>query len=165
MKKLLIYIVMCLWAIGSQANSEKYYSLFMYNFTKYMEWPGQSGDFVIVVVGKSSITPFLKAVSANKTVGTQQIVIKEVGSIAEAKGAQMIYLPSSENSSLAEASSMAISSKALLVCEKSGSAKNGAGISFKESGGKMSFEINKANLTKAGIKVNAKLEQLGDVVG
>lgn len=165
MKKLLIFVIVCLWTVSTQANSEKYYSLFMYNFTKYMEWPSQSGDFVIVVVGKSGITPFLKAVSANKTVGSQQIVVKEVGSVSEAKGAQMIYLPSSENSSLAEASAIAISSKALLVCEKAGSAKNGAAISFKESGGKMSFEMNKAILSKAGIKVNAKLEQLGEVVG
>ena len=57
---ILVLVAACLTA---KAQDEKFKALFMYNFTKYIEWPQskQTGDFVIGVVGGSPIIDELNA--------------------------------------------------------------------------------------------------------
>jgi hypothetical protein len=66
----------------SQTADYKFHSVFIYNFTKYIQWPAtqQSGDFVIAVMGNSPVFDELSKITANKTVGTQKIVVKKFNS-------------------------------------------------------------------------------------
>jgi hypothetical protein len=121
-----------------QTNAQvnyKIHSLFMYKFTQYIEWPANSGDFVIGVIGNSPIISELESIAATKKVDTRNIAAKLQGK------------------------------PILLVSESPGAAKKGSGINFVIVDDKMKFELNKAAVEKQGLKVSGDLAKLAIVVG
>ncbi len=167
LKKIFTLALLSFLISVSFAQTEKYYAGFIYNFTKNMEWPAnkKSGDFVIAVVGDSPVINYLKQLAATKTVGTQKMVVKKVNSASEASGAHLIFLSKNKSGEVGSAQTVAKSSNALLVTEKAGLGKKGAAMNFIDNAGRIGFEINKSQLKACGIKINAKLESLGKVVG
>lgn len=169
MKKniLSVFAVMFLLVSTSFAGNEKFYAVYLYNFTKYLEWPDNANEtvFVISVIGNDEIVRNLKEIAASKAVGAKKIIVNSCGGVSQAKGSQIVFLASSQSSSLETAKQLSAADHALLVCESEGLARGGACINFKTVNSKLSFEINKSVISKNGLKLNSKLEELGIVVG
>jgi hypothetical protein len=162
MKKSIHILFLSLLVTSLQAQDYKYQSLFVYNFTKYIQWPAnaQSGDFVIGVLGNSPMVGELEKVSANKMVGTQKIVVKKLSNVAEAETCQMVFIPL-DSSPKFDAALEALKNKPILVItEKDGLGKRGSGINFVINDGKMRFELNQAATQSAGLKVSSQLTSL-----
>ncbi len=152
------------WSTYAQVNY-KVHSLFVYKFTQYIEWPSQSGDFVIAVVGNSPILSELEAVAASKKVGTRNIVIKKLTASADMSGCHIIFVSEGQSGSLASISSKVVGKNTLVISETNGGAKKGAGINFIIVDDKMKFELNKGAVEKQGLKVSGDLTKLAIVVG
>lgn len=162
---LLIYGLLILSTTGFSQES-KFKALFMYNFTKYLEWPidKQKGDFVIGVYGKSDIIPELKIISEKKKVGLQSIIIKEMNSSSNFSSCNILFVPENQSANIASIASNCSGKGVVLITEKPGMAKTTSGINYVKVDGKQSFEINKSNLENCGVKVNSVLLSLGIVV-
>jgi hypothetical protein len=165
MKKLLTVLVSVLvLGITVQAQqSSQVQGAYIYHFTKYMEWPShkQSGDFVIAVVGNSSIHPYLKSLAATKKVGSQNIVVKKFSSASAVTNCHMIIVSTEKSNELAVIISKGKQYNALVVTEKNNQVIRGAGMSFVTVGGKAKFQLSELTINKSGIKVSAKLVQMG----
>jgi hypothetical protein len=48
------------------AQDEKLKAVFVYNFTRYLDWPQKSGNFVILVLGRSPIYAELADIALKK---------------------------------------------------------------------------------------------------
>jgi hypothetical protein len=72
----------------------KFETLYLYNFTKMIEWPSnkKSGDFVIGIVGKGDVNKYASAMLNGKMVGSQKIVVKEFSSVSAASGCHVLFL-------------------------------------------------------------------------
>jgi hypothetical protein len=148
------------------SQESKFKALFMYNFTKYIEWPAdkQQGDFVIGVYGSSDITKELKIIAGKKKVGSQTIAIHEIKSSSSLSGYHIVFVPENQSS---KANTIAVNCNGkgtVLITDKPGLAKTISGINYIIVNGKQSFEVNKSNLEKQGVKVNSQLLSLGIVV-
>lgn len=69
-------------------------AVFLYNFTRYFEWPENKklNNFVIYVVGKNeSLMSELKNLAAKKKVGNQEIEIKTLLNSIQ-KSFQILYI-------------------------------------------------------------------------
>ncbi len=172
-KKALLYTLLpsliCLFNIGSafsQSQGQVKGSM-IYHFTKYMQWPASkaSGDFVIGVVGNSDTYSMLQTLAKSKKVGSRTIVVKKISSASQGSGCSIIYLSADQIGQFDAAKNAASTGKALLVTEKSGMGKKGAGINFIQTGGKVKFEINESSIKANGIKVDSKLAAMGVKVG
>ena len=144
----------------SQTADYKFHSVFIYNFTKYIQWPAaqQNGDFVIAVVGNSPVFDELSKITANKTVGTQKIVVKKFGSAGELDNCQIVFVPGGGNF---EAVQEKLKGRAvLMITEKPGMAKKGSSINFVMQDNKWKFELNEATTQHAGLKVSKELAKL-----
>ncbi len=138
MKKLSILITLFISiSICCNAQVPKLQSIFIYNFTKYIEWPASytSGNFIIGVLGQSPLTKELNNLSKTKKVLNQPIVINKFKNIST-----------------------------LIITEKKGMAKQGAGINFVIVNNKQKFELNKANISKYNLKVSPNLINLAILV-
>ncbi|MES2732727.1 MAG: YfiR family protein [Bacteroidota bacterium] len=164
MKNSISTIVFCALFFSGTAKAQdyKFHSLFVYNFTKYIQWPesAQSGDFVIGVFGNSAITSELEKLVANKTVGAQKIVVRKVHSIAEADKLQILFIPQNKSKEFDAIQQSLKGKPVLLVTEKDGFGKKGSGINFVILDGKMRFELNLAATQMAGLKVSSQLSSL-----
>lgn len=165
-RKLIVAFMALLFAFQATAQvNYKIHSLFMYKFTQYIEWPSNSGDFVIGVVGSSPIIAELEAIAATKKVDTRTIVVKKMSSSSDFSGCQMVFISEGQSSNLPTISAKLQGKPVLLVTESPGAAKKGSGINFVIVDDKMKFELNKGAVEKQGLKVSGDLTKLAIVVG
>jgi len=146
----------------AQIGDYKSHTVYIYNFTKYIQWPAtyQTSDFVIGVYGISPITSQLRAATANKTVGTQRIVVKQYNNLAAIDNPHILFIPNLQSKNLDAIKKKLEGKSALLVSEKNGLAKLGSHINFILRDGKWKIEMNGAEVEAAGMKVSAQLSRI-----
>jgi hypothetical protein len=169
MKKIFLLLFYLAITANSQtfAQAEKFKALFMYNFTKYIEWPVSSrqGDFVIGILGNSPITKELEVISGKQKVGSQSIVVKTFASVDAIEVCHIIYLPPSKSGQISSVSEKMAGKNTLIIADKEGLALQGAAINFIMDGDKIKYEVNKSNINHYGLAVNSSLLALGISVG
>lgn len=144
-------------------TNAKIKAVFIYNFTKYFEWPDAKkvADFVVYIVGKNeNLITELKALAAKKKVGNQEIVIKNTTIYDPKTSANIVYLLPEETKSVAAALSKNKGNGTLLVAEGTNACKSGASINFMILDNKVKFEYSKNNAVKAGLKTNDDFKAL-----
>lgn len=163
--KFVAIIIFSLWLPRffqpAEAQDEKFKAIFIYNFTKYINWPVYQGNFVISILGNGSIFNEIEEIATKKKVGASTIFIQKINSITEISTCHILYIASAKADFLAEALLLAKSRNILLITEKKDACKNGSGINFINREGKLSFEISKPNIEACGLSVSSDLLKLG----
>ncbi|MGF1635888.1 MAG: YfiR family protein [Cyclobacteriaceae bacterium] len=163
-----VTLLFCILLVGITANAQKYnyYQIFMYNFTKYIQWPDESmkGDFVIGVVGNNEIVATLEKMAESKTVGENKIKIQVLNSSDEASKCQMVFLPVNRSKMFDELKSKVDGKPVLLITEKEGLGSAGSAINFVVIDGKLKFELNRATTEKSNLKVSGDLAKLAVLI-
>lgn len=147
-------------------TNAKMKAVFLYNFTRYIEWPEEykQGNFVIGLLGETAITEELTKVAATKKAVNQTIEIKKFNSIKDVSECHMLYVSSGNSGDLASAIQKTKGRSTLVITEQEGYAAQGAGISFKVVENRQKFEINKANIQNRKMIVGSALLSLAIVV-
>ncbi len=165
MKKILLFLFFTsfLGLQSTEAQNEKFKALFMYNFTKYLEWPSNKndGDFIITVVGESPIVKELNIIAQKKQIGFQNLKVEQVHSASEISSSHIVYVSSESTNMLNAVLSRLSKQNTLLITDKKGLIGKGAGINYIVQGGKQKFEISESNIASSGIKVGTTLLSLG----
>lgn len=160
-------ILLTLFILASQhawGQNDKFKALFIYNFTKYIEWPaGTSPNFVITVLGECPITTELSSISKVKKVGQLSIEVKKANSVADIGESHILYIPNSKNRFFNEITAK-LQGKNVLIITDELIDKSHININFSIREGKQSFEISKAKLESHHLKVNSGLLLLGQAV-
>ena len=165
-KAVVLSVLLCLLGTVARGQNERFKALFLYNFTRYLEWPtsGQQDDFVILVAGKNAkITNELQQIAAKKTVGTLKMVVRESNDASEATRCNMVFVPSSERGLLTNVVANTRGKHVVVVSDENGGISQGASFNFIEAGGKTQFEVSPSTLENHGIKISSSLLSLGVV--
>lgn len=154
---------------SAKAQDEDYkaYTLFVYNFMKYVEWPeAQSkGDFVVGVLGDSPIQKELQVLASSKKLKGRNIVVKTLTKPEEGGGCQLLYVSPSKSSTLKVIKDQLKDKPVLIVGEREGLAKKGAALSFVTmDDDALKFDINKKEIEQHQLKISSQLITLGIVV-
>jgi hypothetical protein len=150
----------------SQEADYRAYTLFLYNFMKYVEWPSTEGDFVIGVPGDSPIKKELEVLAKNKKAKGRQIVVINIVNPTDALLCNMVFIPASKSVELKPILEKVKDKSILVVAEREGLARKGAGISFViDDDDALKFDINKSVLDSHSLKVANILLGLGVLVG
>jgi len=169
MKKIFtIILLFVLVGISSNtsAQNEKFKALFMYNFTKYIEWPStmQTGDFLIGILGNSPMRSELEVIASKKKIGDQTIKVLTFNSINDVSNCHILFIPNEKSASLEEIALRLDGKGVLIITDKPGLARRGAAINYIIIDGKQNFEISKNAFNNQHLKVNAALYTLGTAV-
>lgn len=143
-----------------QISNYKAYSIYVYSFSKYINWPEQSGskEFVITVVGKSKVREELEIMAQTKNVGGKKIVIKNTLNAEEIGPSHIVYLSDEKSSQLDEILAKLSNAYTLIIAERDGMAKKGASISFVTlEDNTLRFEVNEDALSNHHLKVSKSL--------
>lgn len=89
----------------SYDTNAKMKALYVYNFTKYIEWPEsyKQGNFVIGLFGETSIKAELDKVAATRKAVNQTIEIKLFLSVSEITDCHMLYVSKEKSSDFSAA--------------------------------------------------------------
>lgn len=149
------------------SSNAKIKAMFIYNFTKYIDWPDKykQGNFVIGVLGTTPFYNDLTSLLSKKNAGDQKFEIKSFSSVESASGmCHILFIPSANSSMLPDVLKKMKDKCTLIVTEKSGMAKQGSGINFVVENNKQRFELNKTNIEKYNLKVSSTLTALSIAV-
>ena len=140
--------------------------MFIYNFTKYIEWPSsyQNGNFVIGVFGDSPVIENLEKMASVKKVGAQPIQVVKFNSVPEISKCHILFVPAGKSKELEEILIKTGNQATLVITEKPGLAKKGSAINFVLVNGRWKFEINNSVTASSNLKVSSELLKMAIVI-
>lgn len=151
---------------SKEAASAKIKAVYLYNFSKYIEWPEdyKNGNFIVTVIGtNSSLLSELDKMSQKK-VGAQSIVIKNISSPSSIQKPNIVFVPYESSGMINDVIDKLKGKSTLLVTEKPGLTKQGSAINFVVKDSKQLFELSKINAEKSKLKVSSNLSALAILV-
>lgn len=168
MKHLIIIAVALVFLSAHRSDPKedtnaKIKAVYLYNFSKYIDWPEdyKNVSFVVTVVGNnSSLLAELGKMAETKRVSNQQIAIKSVSSPSGLEKSHIVFVPFESSDKLNDIINKVKGHSTLVVTEKPGLAKQGAAINFIVKDNKQVFELNKSNAERYKLKVNNNLISL-----
>ena len=142
---------------------------FLYNFTKFVEWPSNSfrdpgSSLAICVIGNDPFSPDQEADLRTRTVGSHPVEIKTLRSNDALGVCHMVFIPVTEKSQAARIVSGLKGSSTLTVGEIEGFAVQGGIINLTIEENKLHFEVNPLAAERAGLKISSKLLSLAKIV-
>ena len=164
--KILFVFTLLLLSASAFSQQEKFKAIYIYNFTKYLEWSPsyKEGNFVIGIIGNSEISNHLEIVAQKMKVGNQPIVVKRYNSIEDIDKCHLLFISFDKSSELKSILEKMENKNTLVVTDKNGMGKQGSGINFYNDDGELKFEISKQNIEKAGLKISPALLILGKTI-
>ncbi|UII29149.1 YfiR family protein [Fulvivirga maritima] len=142
-------------------------AIFLYNFSKYIEWPPEqtSGNFKIVIFGSyPALEAELHQMARQKTRGAQKFEISVYDDLKEISDCHILYIAESKNNEISKVIDQFKGRSNLIVTDKEGALKKGAGINFYYEHNKQKFELSTINLSKHQLTPSDQLKLLAKVV-
>ena len=151
---------------NTNAQEQKYKAIFIYNFTKYLNWPSSAigNEFIIGVLGNDDIIDELKLIADIKTISNREIVVKRITPNGINQPLHILFIPKENHSLLKNVCESLNNLPVLVITEKTNACSEGADINFTQKNNNLSFELNKASITRRGISINSQLLNLASHV-
>lgn len=171
MKKILAILIISFLALsaGEKSNDQKLdtnakiKAVYIYNFTKYIEWPEeyQMQEFVVGILGNDeALFNELEKMAKVKKVGNRKFSIVHFSQVSAIDRCNILFIPFDKTSWLPSVVSKLRSKSTVIITEKPGMILQGASINFVIESNKQKFELNKTNLARNNINVSEALEQM-----
>lgn len=162
-RKIIVIAVLFLVSLRMMGQEENYISLYLLNFTRYIEWPEEErkGNFVIEVLGHVSVYEKLKEISEGKMAGSQPIEVRNYMSVDEMGTPHIMFVGHWQSRQIKDVVAKLEGRSTLLVAENTGMLDHGAAINFVIRDGKIQYEFKKENALSRGLNVSSRLWQMG----
>ena len=149
---------------ASVAGEYQVKAAFLYNFAKFVDWPGDGGQgmFVLCVLGADPFGGAIDAV-AGKPVGGRTIQVRRLASADGAGACQMLFISSSEADGLGKDLGAVRGKPVLTVGDTPGFAERGVVINLYVEQSKVRFEINIDAAKRAQLNISSQLLRLARI--
>jgi hypothetical protein len=148
--------------VKAQVIDPKFEALFIYNFTKYIEWSKTDGhsDFIIGILGKGDIVTEMQLMASLKLVGDRKIIIKVFDNSENIEHCHILFITKNQSAQIPVAKQKLAGMSTLYITESPGMAQNGSGINLVSKVNKVVFEVNTKNLKDNNLEISSTLLHL-----
>jgi hypothetical protein len=170
MKKIRLFMIALALAASSHTFAQErplheVYSMMMYNFTRYVEWPVSTGhEFIIGVVGNKDVYNTLNAWYAGKPKGTKTYVIRLFRTAEEVTDCAVLFIDKSRSSEFAIIKEKVKGKGTLIITDHDGLGAKGSTINFITVDNKLKFELNHRAFETANLKVSGALTSMAILI-
>ena len=142
------------------------YSMMVFNFIKYIQWPDHEkpGEFVIAVMGSNDMFNTLTAWYAGKAKGNKIYAVKKFNSVDEISDCHVLFIDRSKSSDFVTINIKLKGKGTLIVTDKNGMGEKGSCINFKTVNEKLRFELNQAAIEASNLKVSSALSSMAILI-
>jgi hypothetical protein len=143
---------------GNEGNEYQVKAMFVFNFTKYVEWPEEKSNdaFTIGIIGESEIIEPLERIATQKKVGDRKIVIKTLSAETD-EYCNIIIVSNSRLNKLEQIEKRYTGKGVLIISDES---QRSAAINLVTRDNKIRFEINQSLAKSGGVKISSQLLSL-----
>ncbi len=167
MLKRLSFLLFLVCLVGNAMAQEKESNLkavFIYNFTRYIDWGSNSDpEFIIGIIGSTSVERALSEISKTNMVNNKRIVIRHFNKPEDIGYCNILFI--SRNYSYPLPSVLEkVNRGTLTVSEEPGFAKQGTAFNFIVINDKLKFEANLKAINSSGLKAGSQLLKLAIII-
>jgi hypothetical protein len=152
----------------SQTIDYRYHSMFIYQFSNYIEWPGNSSkkEFFIGVFDNQQIVGNVRRATENKTIQNKKVVVASLDddNLDLLKYMDIVFIPEVNSAKIRKIIQETRNLPVVVVTEREGAISMGSHINFILNNERLRFEINNAELKKRNFKVSNDLLKLASFV-
>ena len=169
-----LFFVIAMLALLPQASAQQIgeyqvKAAFLYNFTKFVDWPPQPGNpgqepFVICVFGDDPFRNGLESIVQGKSVNGQVLEVRYIKRVEDAQGCKIAFISSSEKGHLRTILNALRGSGVLTVGDTEGFARMGGVINFTLVDNHVHIEINPEAAKVQKLKISSRLLRLAQIV-
>ncbi len=143
---------------------------FIYNFTKFVEWPPQAfrapaDPVVICILGENPFGDGLGRLVGDKSLEGRSFAVRQISKEPQAAGCHILFICSSERKRIPSIMTAVGGRATLTIGETEGFALQGGVINFKIEEGRVRLQVNIRAAEKAGLHISSKLLTLAQIVG
>jgi hypothetical protein len=163
---LMVGVLMAGNAMAQERPMHEVYSMMVFNFTKYVQWPdySASGEFVIGVIGNTEVYNTLNTWYGGKPKGSKTYVIKKFSSSEEVSDCHVIFIDKSKSGEFDAVNTKVKGKGTLVITDKNGLGEKGSGINFKTIDNKLKFELNQKAIEASNLKVSGALSSMAILI-
>jgi hypothetical protein len=138
---------------------------FIYNFTKFVEWPsppppGREGAVTICILGDQKLHATMTMFEGRKS-GSRNVVIIPYRSINDLNRCDLLFVSGTVSEDFTLNTLSSVQGKGVLtIGESKYFSEHGGMIRFITSNGKLAFDINHAAAKKSGLTISSKVLSL-----
>lgn len=151
---------------------------FLFNFAKFVEWPGASlasgASVRLGIIAPDEVYGLMEKALAGKLVGERPLIVERVTAAQVESGTALpniifvhqdtFRLQAELGFSAQQLTTLAEKQPVLLVGESAGFATSGGMIGFVQRGENLRFQVNLASAQRVGLKLSARLSGLAEIV-
>jgi YfiR/HmsC-like len=164
---LLALLLAAAWAATAdapKATENDVKAAYLYNFGKFVKWPGAPGDqFPICVFGHDPFGALLDATVAGEKIEGKPVVARRIRSPQEATACRVLFIGDSERNQFQKVLDDA-GKGVLTVSDIRGFARHGGMIEFVKQQNRIRFEVNLAVARRAGLVLSSELLKVASAV-
>jgi hypothetical protein len=154
---------------GGRASESEVKAAFLFNFVKFVEWPGEGGGasvgpIVVGVLGRGPLGDALRGTLDGRDVGNRTLAVRRVSTDAEIAGCHVVFVAAREREEVAELAVRAAGPGRLTVGDGTGFLESGGIILLTLENARVRFVVNADAARRAGLEVSSKLLALATVV-
>lgn len=167
--RFLLAVLLSFTAIGETIDEYQVKAAFLYNFTKFVDWPPQTfktdrDPIRICVLGQDPFGNALAQAVAGKTVLGRALVLSWLSVPGHATECQVLFISSSERKHLGAILGALRTSAVLTVGETDGFGAQGGIVNFKLEDGRIRLEVNVEAAGRAKLGISSKVLNLAEIV-
>lgn len=154
-------------ALFAQAPEYQVKAAFLFNFAKFVEWPGldpASEPINLCVVGDDPFGGFLDQIVKGKVANGRAVEIRRIAATQKLEGCQIAFIPASERKRTPAILDRLGRTGVLTVGETEDFTRRGGVIGFYLDGNHVRFEVNTDAAGRAGLRISSKLLSLAKIV-
>jgi hypothetical protein len=166
-----VAVAIMVFVVAQQASAQdrplhEVYSMMVFNFTKYVQWPDHTndGEFVIGVVGNADVYNTLNGWYGGKPRGSKTYVIKKFASAAEVTDCHVLFLDKGKSGEFEAINNKVKGKGTLVITDKNGLGEKGSAINFKTVDNKLKFELNQKAIESSNLKVSGALSSMAILI-
>jgi hypothetical protein len=157
-------------ALWAQVEEYRVKAFFLYNFTRYVEWPPEAfksanDPIVICILGESPFGDAMEEAIRGKEVAGRRLAVRSITGAPAGYPCHVLFVAAGEEKRFRTLAGTLRQSPVLTVGETGGFASEGGVINFKLEDGKLRFEINPETAAKDHLRISSKLLNLAQIVG
>jgi hypothetical protein len=146
---------------AQRASENDVKAAFVYNFVKFVEWPGtvaeQRGPVVMCVMGKDPFGDSLRRAVDGRKVNGRPIAVRQINDVRAVVSCHVLFVSASESAHTPEIVRAVLAWSILTVGEGEQFIERGGMVAFLMKGDRVQFQINAKAASEAGLKISSKL--------
>ena len=146
--------------VRAQATETDVKAAFIFNFTKFVDWPGPTEPrepFRLCVVSDDALRRSLDKTIEGEQVNGRPLESFEPRTPADARRCQILFIGRAENEREARLLTAVADLPVLTVSDTANFARRGGGIEFVRENTRLRFDVNLPGAEQAGLKVSSRL--------